>query len=89
MHETDACLLKYQVLMSTSKSDHYKEYDAKLCGERYLAIPFLYDQYFSHADKSSPVVRLVPPNSKMKMSVAAAVAYLPILEPQLSCHWTD
>ena len=57
--------------------------------KRNLAIPFLYDQYFSFAYESSTAVGLVPPNTNIKLSLTAAVADLPILEPQLSCHWTD
>ena len=47
--------------------------------KRYLVIPFFVRQYSSHADKSSPVVGMVSPNTNMKLSVAAATADLRII----------
>ena len=44
--------------------------------KRYLAVPFMYEQYFSHADKSLLVVGLVPQNPNMKVSVAATAPNL-------------
>ena len=41
--------------------------------KRFLAV-FLYDQYFYYTDKSSPGVGLVPPNTNMKLYVAAVAA---------------